>query len=59
MADETKLQVTKWSYWQPVATDTDGTPLSHGERMIEVEPGKWMDPLMVAVLKYLNQEPTA
>lgn len=51
MAD---LKVTKLSCWQFVAVDADGTPLHHGERMVEVEPGHWMDPIHVAILKFLD-----
>jgi hypothetical protein len=31
----------------------DGTPLSHGERMVEVSPGKWMDATEAMILDYL------
>ena len=53
--DEPRLTVTKVSYWQPVAVDADGTPLHHGERMTEVEPGVWADPLFVAIMDFLEQ----
>ena len=36
-----------------VAVDTDGTPLHHGERMVEVQPGVWADPVMAQVEAFL------
>lgn len=46
--------VTKTSGVIPVALDDDGTPLSHGERMTEIRPGVWADPLTVAVAEFLG-----
>lgn len=40
-----------------MATDEDGTPLSHGERMTEVALGTWQDPLLTAVLEFLEKSP--
>lgn len=47
------LTVTKMACWMPVAVDADGTPLHHGERMVEIEPGVWADPVYVAVMDLL------
>jgi hypothetical protein len=52
MAEPT-ITVTKASYWQPVALDTDGTPLHHGERMVETKPGVWADPVIAAAMDFL------
>jgi hypothetical protein len=46
--------VTKASMVARAAVDADGTPLCHGERMTEVSPGVWMDPLADALLRYLQ-----
>ena len=52
--DGVRLTVRKAAAWVPVALDTDGTPLEHGERMVEVEPGQWMDSTLAAVLEFLE-----
>ena len=49
------ITVRQASYWQPVAVDTDGTPLWHGERMIEVRPGVWTTPDTIAVEAWLAE----
>lgn len=51
MADMT---VKKHEYLALVAVDADGTPLHHGERMIETEPGVWAHPLLAAVEAFLE-----
>ena len=49
-----QVDVKKVAYWQPVALDADGTPLLRGERMVEVEPGVWKDPVIVAAENFLR-----
>lgn len=34
--------------------DDDGTPLCHGERLVEIKPGTWAHPLVVAVTDFLE-----
>ncbi len=48
-----RLTARKITAYVPVPLDTDGTPLHHGERMVEVEPGHWMDPTLAAIMDYL------
>jgi hypothetical protein len=56
--DDATLYVRMASALVPVNLDSDGTPLSlHGERMIEIEPGKWVDPLIAAVIGFYAQHP--
>jgi len=47
---EPEISIRKLSCIVPVAVDSDGTPLSHGERMIENEPGVWVSPDMASLL---------
>jgi hypothetical protein len=54
MADPVQINVVKMVCYCPVAGDGDGTPLSHGEPMTETEPGVWMDPVLAAVLDFLE-----
>lgn len=54
--NEPEITVTKMSCIVPVVVDSDGTPLSHGERMIETEPGVWVAPDMAGLLAYLDAE---
>ena len=49
-----EIEIRKMEYLAQVAVDADGTPLSHGERMIEVEPGVWKDPAVVAAEDFLR-----
>ena len=48
-----EIKVTKLGARVPVPVDEDGTPLSHGERMTEIEPGVWMHPVWAALMDYL------
>jgi hypothetical protein len=50
------MNVRKVEYLVPVALDDDGTPLSHGERMVEVEPGHWKSPTTIALEQFLAEE---
>ena len=52
-ADDVTLTVTRASCWQPVAVDADGTPLHHGERMVQVRPGVWADPAVAGIEAFL------
>jgi hypothetical protein len=54
---EVKITATKAAYWVPVSLDTDGTPLTHGERMIETGPGVWKSPDLVAVEEFIQSHP--
>lgn len=47
---EPKITVRKHTAYVPVAVNEDGVPLSHGEPMVEVEPGYWMDATALAEL---------
>jgi len=52
--DEVKLTAKRNQAWARVSVDADGTPLTlHGERMVEVSPGRWEDPLIVMALEYI------
>ena len=52
-----ELTVKKPQAWALVNIDDDGTPLTlHGERMVEVSPGKWEDPLIAMALEYIAQD---
>ena len=44
------FDVKKLSCYAMVPVDDDGTPLSHGERMVEIRPGEWADPLTAMAL---------
>lgn len=45
------LTVRKIGYWVNVQLDEDGTPLTmYGDRMVEVRPNEWMDPLGAALM---------
>ena len=48
-----EIKVRKLSALALVPVDADGTPLEHGERMIEVEPGHWVSPVFAAALDFL------
>jgi hypothetical protein len=48
---EPEMTVRKATGYMPVPLNEDGVPLSHGEPMVEVEPGKWMDADAFAVLR--------
>jgi hypothetical protein len=48
-----QITVRKYSYWAEFPLDTDGTPLHHGERMVEIRPGQWVPALDAAVMAYL------
>ncbi len=37
------FDVKKLSCYAMVPVDDDGTPLSHGEPMVEISPGEWAD----------------
>ena len=50
---EPELKATKLREWVMVPVDEDGVPLSHGDRMTEIEPGVWMHPVWVALMDYL------
>ena len=54
---EPEIKVVKHTAWIPVALDDDGTPLAHGERMIETEPGIWKAPDLVALEEYMAAHP--
>jgi len=49
------MNVKKVSYVVPVALDEDGTPLSHGERMVEVEPGHWKSAALIQIEEFLSE----
>lgn len=51
----TEIRVEKMSYLVLVPVDADGTPLEHGERCIEVEPGVWVSPLVAAATGLLGE----
>lgn len=54
MADEgAALTVRKMEAIAVVPIDDDGTPLDHGERMIEIEPGRWVSPVIAGALAFL------
>lgn len=58
MADQPEITVRKIAAYVPVNLDDDGTPLNlHGERMVEIEPGVWADPLAAAALTALTAGP--
>ena len=61
MADGPEMTVRIATAYMPVNVNADGVPLSHGEPMVEVEPGKWMDADAFAVLQavglYHNWKP--
>jgi hypothetical protein len=54
---EAELTVKKYGYWVQVNLDTDGTPLHHGERMVEISPGQWADPVIALALEYIAAHP--
>jgi hypothetical protein len=54
LTDPVQINVVKVVGYCPVAVDADGTPLSHGEPMTEVEPGVWMDPVLAAAMDFLE-----
>ncbi len=50
---EIEISVRKHSAVIWTAVDTDGTPMEHGERMVEVEPGRWVSPWIAAAEAFL------
>jgi hypothetical protein len=57
---EPQISVREYGYQVLLTLDDDGTPIvpsgwDCGERMIEVEPGIWQEPTMVAIDKYLRE----
>jgi hypothetical protein len=54
-APEVKLDAKMMSHPVQVERDADGTPLWQGERMVEVEPGRWMTEFGAAVQEYLKK----
>ena len=52
--ERVQITVVKAACYCPVAVDADGTPLSHGERMTETEPGVWADPVIAAAADFLE-----
>ena len=51
MTDGPDITVRKMSAYAMVPVDDDGTPLHHGERMVEISPGEWADPLTARALE--------
>jgi len=47
--------VKKMTAWAPTPVDEDGTPLYHGERMVEIRPGEWVTPPLAAALALLAE----
>jgi hypothetical protein len=55
---EAELTVKKYGYWVQVNLDTDDTPLDqHGERMVQISPGRWADPFIALALEYIAAHP--
>jgi hypothetical protein len=50
----TEIKVTKMACAMLTAVDADGTPLHHGERMVETEPGVWTDAVLADALPLLR-----
>jgi hypothetical protein len=48
------MEAEKLTYTVLLPVDADGTPLHHGERVIEVSPGEWVTPLALALERYLE-----
>ena len=60
MDDKIKLDAKKCVAYAWVNLDEDGTPLTlHGERMFEVEPGVWEDPLVAWALGHIEKDDEA
>lgn len=48
-----EIEITTMFGYVLLPIDEDGTPLSHGELMVEVEPGVWKSPALIEVEEYL------
>ena len=49
-----QINAVKMAGYVPIAVDADGTPLSHGEPMTEIEPGVWADPVFAAAMDFIE-----
>lgn len=59
MADQSqpqpiKMDVKMMTALVPIHRDEDGTPMYKGERLVEVEPGRWMTPDAKALMDFLE-----
>jgi hypothetical protein len=53
---DVKLTAHKMQAWVHVNLDDDGTPLDqHGERMVEIEPGQWVESLIAQAMGLFAQ----
>jgi hypothetical protein len=52
---ESEMTMRMVTGWRFVAVNADGVPLSHGEPMVEYEPGKWMDATAAAGMNMMRE----
>jgi hypothetical protein len=54
--NDVKTDVGMPAYYVQLPLDEDGTPMVYGERLVEVEPGKWKHPDTILAEEFLSRE---